>query len=163
MDKTADLSFVSWLLDHGADPNAACQLDATALSTAVYEGPVEVIKLLLQQSQPPFRGQLLHHATQRSGDDVDRVLQMVVSACHPDIDQVMYSDHPLSYELYKVTGLGTALHTAAQTGTATAARMLVSLGADVSVKGTRGRTALEVAELAGNAGVVQVLKRSSHL
>lgn len=149
---------MSWLLDQGADPNATCDIDITALSTAVQQGSLPVIKLLLNCGTPLHRGQLLHHAAERTGEDAGKVVKMVFDTCRPEIDHIMYSEDALAHELYKRGGLGTALHGAARAGESSAAQILLSLGADTSVKDTCGRTALQIAELHENAAVVRVLK-----
>lgn len=66
VDKTAKLSFVSWLLNQGADPNVACNLDLTDLSVAVRTAPLLVFELLLSRLTPPYRSHFLHHAAERT-------------------------------------------------------------------------------------------------
>lgn len=53
---------------------------------------------------PIYRGQLLHHAAERTGEDANRVLKLVFDTCRPEIDDIMYSEDALAYELYKRGG-----------------------------------------------------------
>lgn len=42
-----DDDMVTWLLDHGADPNRQSAIDLTPLSYAVERAPISVIELML--------------------------------------------------------------------------------------------------------------------
>lgn len=70
----------------------------------------------------------------------------------------MWQDCPLAYECYRVTGIGTALHEVARTGRPELAAILLQRGADISLRDSRGHTALEAAESVGNEPVLDLLK-----
>ncbi|KAJ6148996.1 hypothetical protein N7471_000195 [Penicillium samsonianum] len=93
-----------WLLEHDADPNAQCVLDITPLSIAVQEAPFEVIKLLFENNSSIEYGQLLHYAVRRSNVDYLEVLEFIFDK-RPSINQVIFENHPTSYDLRKPFGI----------------------------------------------------------
>ncbi|CAK3983506.1 ankyrin repeat domain-containing 50-like [Lecanosticta acicola] len=150
---------VSWFLSHGADPNASCQAGLTPLSTAISVAPLAIIQQLLNHCGPDtvFQGQLLHFAARRSDSVSVQVVQLILRRCQPYFNAIMWDNQPLAYECYKITGLGTPLHEAAREGRPEIAEALLREGASTSIHDTRGRTAIELAEIAGNVEVVKVL------
>ena len=159
LEDGADESLIAWFLANGADPNARYEMDMTPLSIAVQFAPLPIIETLFAHSKPPFHGQLLHHAARRtSSSDCKAVIELVLQRCgRSQINDIMYQNHAFSFEIRKCVGFGTALYEAARYGTPQAVRVLLDHGADASVRGTCGRTALEVAEKAGNRVVVDLL------
>ncbi|KAK3616232.1 hypothetical protein LTR56_026093 [Elasticomyces elasticus] len=155
-----DESLVSWFLSNGADPNARCEMDVTPLSTAVGCAPLPIIKQLFAHCplSTPLRGQLLHWAARRTSDDADDVAQFVLERCRPNLNKILYGDDAFSYEVRKVVGLGTALHEAARMGRPSVVQMLLRKGTDISIRDSRGNTALEVAELYENHAAVSLLR-----
>lgn len=152
---------VSWFLDNGADPNRACPLGTSPLSTAVARAPLSIVEMLLQKfpDTTNFQRQLLHFAARRTDDESGEVLRLVLDRCQPDVNAWMFEDCPLAYECYKVTGLGTALREVARTGRLDLAGLLIAHGADVSIRDSCGRTAYELAQLAGHECILDLLKQ----
>ncbi|KAF2763782.1 ankyrin, partial [Teratosphaeria nubilosa] len=153
-------ALISWFLDNGADPDMACQTGTTPLSTAVAKAPLSIVQRLLQSCPETrkLRRQLLHFAARRTDDPGIAVLQLVLDACEAEINARMWQDCPLAYECYKVTGIGTALHENARAGRRDLAEIILSQGADISIRDSCRHTALEVAEIAGNDPVADLLK-----
>ncbi|KAF7131024.1 hypothetical protein CNMCM5793_003959 [Aspergillus hiratsukae] len=133
-----DERLCKWLLEHGADPNAQCLLDLTPLSVAVQLAPFTIIKLLFEHGGSIKHGQLLHYAVRRDRDDYLYVLAFLLDK-GPRVNQVMYDNHPVSYEHQKPFGIGTPLHEAAAMGKMDVVDLLISRGADPSVRDARGR------------------------
>jgi len=117
---------------------------------------------MLLQSCPDttnFKGLLLYFAARRTDDESGEVLRLVLDRCQPNVNARMFEDCPLAYECYKVTGLGTALHEAARTGRLDPTGLLIAHGADVSIRDSCGRTAYEIAQLAGHECILDLLKQ----
>lgn len=152
-------SVISWFLSNGADPNARCEMDITPLSTAVGCAPLPIIKQLFAHCPPStsFDGQLLHWAARRASDDAEDVVQFLFQHCQPDPNKVWYEDDAFSYEIRKVVGLGTALHEAAKMGLPGIVQTLIQNGTAVSIRDSRGNTALEVAEVHENLAAAALL------
>lgn len=157
-----DESLVSWFLSHGADPNARCQMDITPLSTAAGCAPFPIVQQLLAHCPPGtlFQGQLLHWAARRQSDDANQVVSLILERCQPDVNGVFYNDDPFSYELQKVTGLGTALHEVAKMGQPRVADLLLQTGTDISIRDSCGNTALETAKQYENHAITELLRRA---
>ncbi|KAL3455070.1 putative hspc200 [Aspergillus heterothallicus] len=111
-----DEDMVSWLLEHGADPNQQSLIDITPLSVAVRDAAPSTIKLLLD-----------HPGT-------DRGLS---------VNKKLYEDHPLSYNQYFWMGCGTPLHDAANVGKLHVVRYLLEHGADPTIRDAKDRTPLD--------------------
>lgn len=139
-------------------------MDITPLSTATGCAPLPIVKQLLASCPEgtSFRGQLLHWAARRESDDAGQVVRLILEHCQPDINGVFYCDDPFSYELQKVTGLGTALHEVAKMGQRDVAELLLQIGTDISIRDSRGNTALETAEQYGNHPVADLLRRAEN-
>ncbi|KAJ5577909.1 ankyrin repeat protein [Penicillium hispanicum] len=143
-----DEDMVTWLLNHGADPNRQCVIDLTPFSFAVESAPLSVIRLILSRRGDVRNGQLLHHAIERQADTID-VLKLLIEKGAP-INATMYEDHYPSRALFQFMGLGTALHKASALGKADVVHFLISKGADQSIKDTKGRTAIECAQMSSD-------------
>ncbi|RAH66088.1 ankyrin repeat domain-containing protein [Aspergillus aculeatinus CBS 121060] len=141
----ADEDMAAWLLDHGADPNRQCVIDLTPHSLAVETAPVSVIQLMLSRGGDARKGRLLHHVIERRSDSI-AILRLLI-AHGADIDSTMYKDHYPSRALFCFMALGTAVHKAAELGRADVVCYLVSEGANLGIKDTKGRTALECAQM----------------
>lgn len=85
-------------------------------------------------------------------------MRLVLDRCRPDLNQILYKDDAFSYEVRKVVGLGTALHEAARSGRPSVVQMLIERGTDVTIRDSRGNTALEVAEIHENHAAVALLR-----
>lgn len=68
-----------------------------------------------------------------------------------------HSDGDSRFNTTAGQGYGTALHVAARDGNEAKLLLLLSRGADRNIHDTLGRTALEVADDAGNDGIVVIL------
>jgi ankyrin repeat protein len=119
---------VDWLIEHGADPNAACDLDLTPMSYAMTDAPLAMIDELFSKGANVHRGQLLHHAVLRKNNALELV-QKLVTAGAP-INEVKYEKDPKSYNKRVVFGLGTPLHRAAEFNKTDIVEYLLSMGAD---------------------------------
>lgn len=147
----------AWPLDCGADPNQQCVIDLTLLSFAVESGPISVIRLMLSRGGGARRGQLLHHAVERHADNI-AVLRLLIGK-GAAINSTMYEDHYPSQELFYFTGLGTALHKAAELDKLDVVCYLISEGANQSIKDANGRTALECAQMLNHKDVIEALEK----
>jgi len=83
-----DINSTHWFLSQEADPDAGCYLDLTPLSVAVRSADVSVISLLLGHGSID-KGQLVHHAVERSENAVE-ILQMLISK-GASINEFQYS------------------------------------------------------------------------
>lgn len=144
----ADKDMVTWLLNHGADPNRQCVIDLTPFSFAVESAPISVIHIFLSRGGDVRKGHLLHHAIERHADTID-VLSLLVEKGAP-INAIMYENHYPSRALFQFMGLGTALHKASALRKADVAHFLISKGADQSIKDTNGRTAMVCAQISSH-------------
>lgn len=147
-----DTRLTLWFLSNGADPNATCGLDITPLSIAVRDAPFETIRILFDHGGSIEHGQLLQSAAIRDLPDRVDVLSYLLDKGAP-IDSVMYENSPDSYEQERFSGLGSALHSAAATGRLDMVNLLLSRGADPSIKNSRGKLAIEEAEYHGWSAV----------
>lgn len=152
-----DEDMVTWLLDHGADPNRQCAIDLTPLSYAVERAPISIIELMLARGGDVRKGQLLHHAIDRQSENIE-VLKLLIGK-GAAIDATMYQDHYPSWRLYYFMGLGTVLHRASELGRVDLVRYLVDEGADPSITDANGRTAIECAAMLNQREVVQELQK----
>jgi len=152
-----DPKLTLWFLSHGADPNATCGLDITPLSIAVRDAPFEIIQLLFDHGGSIKHGQLLHFAAIRSLPDRLDVLNYILDKGAP-INGLMYENSADSYEQEKFSSLGTPLHSAASTGCLAMVDMLLSRGADPSIKNSWGKLAVEEAEYHGWSDVTDRLR-----
>jgi len=76
------------------------------------------------------------------------------------INEVQYSGHSQSWGHEHFKGLGTPLHRAVELGKGDAVRYLLEMGADRSMKDTRGRTLLDIAKDTGDGKLVLLLESS---
>ena len=106
-------------------------------------------------------GQLLHFAAIRGLPDRLDVLIYVLDKGAP-INSLMYENSADSYEQERFSGLGTPLHSAASTGCLAMVDMLLSRGADPSIKNSCGKLAVEEAEYYGWSDVTDRLRSLSN-
>lgn len=143
----------TWLLDHGADPNARCYIDYTPLSYAVTYADLPTIDLLLRRGGDVKKGQLVHNAIYRESNTLQVVKELIDRGA--PLNTLMYQDDPASRGMFPFM-VETPLHTAVALKREDVIRYLVSKGADVNIKNCKGQTAVECAD--GTAG-----KSSRHL
>ncbi|KAJ5851237.1 hypothetical protein N7455_011093 [Penicillium solitum] len=138
-----DDDMVTWLLDHGADPNRQSAIDLTPLSYAVERAPISVIELMLTR------------------ENIE-VLKLLIGK-GAAINATMYQDHYASWRLYYFMGIGTVLHRASEPGKVHLVRYLVGEGTYPSITDTNGRTAIEFAAMLSQREVVQELQKGKQL
>jgi uncharacterized protein len=138
------------LLELGADPNATGTGGTTPLADAALKGDLDGVRVLLARGARPkvisqAGTQPIHDAA--LGDNAEVIRELVtqgadVNARTRDEDQ-------------------TPLHFAAAMGKMKAVEALVALGAELTMKDSRGRTPLDAAERVGLTDVVAFLRRAA--
>ncbi|EME46947.1 hypothetical protein DOTSEDRAFT_149481 [Dothistroma septosporum NZE10] len=124
-----NVQFLEKLLELGADPNAESNLGDTALSFAIREGTMNVVKRLIATGSDVTRGDLLHCASRREpSEDIYDLVPMLVEAGTP-IDTYQW-DNERAKSLRYGFPQGTALHRACEEGNYPAADALLRHGAD---------------------------------
>ncbi|KAJ6118829.1 hypothetical protein N7471_013449 [Penicillium samsonianum] len=149
-----DAEMTSWFLEHGANPNAQCEVDCTPLSYAVRNARLSVIKLLLNHGGDVQKGQLLQYAVCRD-EELEDVISLLIDRGAP-LNATMYQDGPTLMRFFPMS-LGTALHVATEQEKTNAIRLLIRLGADTGVKDANGDTALEWAQKWNKSEMVKLL------
>ncbi|KAK0308550.1 hypothetical protein LTR01_005179 [Friedmanniomyces endolithicus] len=156
-----------WFLLKGADPNARCGVDLTPLSIAVRDAPLATIRKLFEHGGSVASGQLLHHAVMNNVAEPTELIKYLV-AQGSQINAIMYQSCPKSYDVLLGLGfvLGTPLHEAAERGDLSIVRILVDMGANVSIRDSNGDLAEDRAQNERNTAVCTFLRslpRSSAL
>jgi ankyrin repeat protein len=149
-----DLDFTKWLLNQGANPDAGCYLDITPLSFAVRGAQLSTINTLLDRGSVT-KGQLLHHAVERSEGAVE-VLRMLISR-GASLNKIQYSEHRNSWDHEHFKGLGTPLHRAVELRKVDIVQFLLHMGADRDIRDTKGRTPLDIAKTAQWTDMIAIL------
>ncbi|KAL1796092.1 hypothetical protein ACET3X_006316 [Alternaria dauci] len=150
-----DPDFTQWFLEHNARPDAGCYLDITPMSFAVSRAQLSTISVLLELESVE-KGQLVHHAVERSQDTI-AVMQELVSKGAP-LGEIQYAKHVDSWNHEHFKGLGTPLHRAVELGKVGVARFLLQRGADRNIKDTKGRTPLDIARHLGDEDMIHLLE-----
>lgn len=145
----------SWLLDHGANPNARCEVDCTPLSYAVRNARLSVIELMLSRGGDVQKGQLLQYAVSRD-EELENVISLLIDRGAP-LNATIYQDGPTLMRFAPMS-LGTALHIATEQGRTNAMRHLIHLGIDTGVRDANSDTALEWAQKWDKTELVQLLR-----
>lgn len=140
---------VKLLLKMGADPNQPGITGASPLADAALKGDVDTVRALLAKQAgintiSPAGMQPIHDAA--LGDNAEVIRELVQHGA--DVN-ARSRDESL-----------TPLHVAAAMGKLKAAEVLVSLGADRTLKDSKQRTPLEVAERTGNSEIAALLKKN---
>lgn len=133
-------------------------MDLTPLSFAVRRAQPSIINFLLDRGSIE-KGQLVHHAVERTEDAIE-VLQILVSR-GASINKIQYSEHLNSWNHEHFKGLGTPLHRAVELRKVDVAQYLLQIGADRNIQDCKGRTPLDIARLLGDADLIRLLE-SSH-
>jgi ankyrin repeat protein len=134
-----------------------CSWDFTPMSEAMCLASLDTIKLLFDRGGNIKRGQLLHNAVQRASPDAPELVSSLLDK-GISINEIQYQNHAPSWRDRFPFGLGTPLHYAAQEGKVELVKLLLSRGADPTVKNTKGRTVLQSAEFYRQAQVVELLQ-----
>jgi hypothetical protein len=106
-----------WLLSKGAKPNARYMYDITLLSIAVQKRSLEIIELLFRYGGSVNFGQLLHKAALGSKGRLEALKLVLSKYSQPPINQIMYQDHPASYNWYCLLASGPISITLLRTAT----------------------------------------------
>lgn len=138
------------LLAMGADPNATGSGGTTPLAGAALKGDLEGVRLLLAHGARPDAisqegTQPIHDAA--LGDSAEVIRELVMRGA--------------SVNARTRDELQTPLHVAAAMGKMKAVEALVALGADLTIKDSKGRTPLDAAERVGLTDAVVFLKRAA--
>lgn len=74
------------------------------------------------------------------------------------MNQVMFENHPASYNLQKPFGIGTPLHEAVELDKVDVVEALLNRGADPAVRDARGESAIDKAERNGLSAIVDLFR-----
>ncbi|KAL3455762.1 putative hspc200 [Aspergillus heterothallicus] len=151
-----DEEMLTWLIDHGADPNQQCAIDLTPMSIAVKEAPISTIKLLLDRGATVNKGQLLYYAVERQSDVIEVLSILLERAAH--LNARWYDDHPYSASMFFYLARGTPLHKAVTAGKYSVVQYLLGHGADPAIKDSKGSTPLSSAVQLGREDIVALLE-----
>jgi ankyrin repeat protein len=145
---------VKYLLSRVAEPNANTTIGASrALEAAAYRASLPILEALLDAgAELKGRRALPTAAGEGRTDAVAFLLERGA-----DINEIPDNDD--MYENERGLGVENALCQAAWRGQTDAVELLLERGADWSVKDTKGRSAWELAEMAGHASCTQILTR----
>lgn len=144
------------LISHGADPLAVDEHSQSIFDHTISKNRLDVMHYFLEQGMNPNAPQglimpPLHHATSLSKTNM---LKLLLS-----YDENLQLQDPFGNRaLYTIDRFGnTALHVAADDDNMEIAKLLVSYGADLHFENHRGHTPAEVARLAYNTDLAQML------
>ena len=155
LGSAASHGHVEWVrlcLEHGANPNLN-KVDEfkSILGAAAESGSVEIVALLLNyDAWVQGSGAIVLAAEAGKIDVVDYLLDHGA-----DVDEVGMEDDTDERETEK---MGSALHKAAGKGNYSVMKLLLKRGAKVSLKDGQGKTPLDVARLAEQDEVIQILE-----
>ncbi|KAI9710934.1 MAG: hypothetical protein M1820_002370 [Bogoriella megaspora] len=153
-----DEHLIRWLLNNGADPTARGDLDVNAISAAIKRGAsMSLLRLLLERGRRVDVGQLLHFAVFRDQDYALEVIELLMDSDCP-VNNIMFKNDPMSWVMYKGSGVGTPLHEAAQRNKVDIVSFLLQRGADPTVRSSKGQSTLEIAESNGHVEIINLLK-----
>ncbi|MCI0366423.1 MAG: ankyrin repeat domain-containing protein, partial [Phycisphaerales bacterium] len=138
------------LLALGADPNATGTGGTTPLADAALKGDLDGVRALLAHGARPNAisqagTQPIHDAA--LGDNAEVIRELVMQGA--DVNARTRDE------------VQTPLHIAAAMGKMKAVEALVALGADLTIKDSKGRAPLDAAERVGLTNVVAFLKRAA--
>lgn len=124
-------SYLDWMLAMGANPNATSNLNETALSIAIREGTMKVVKKLLELDiMDTSRGDLLHCAIQREESaDTAELIDRLILEKNAQVDAYEY-DNDIAGQWRYGFPLRTPLHIACEIMNITAAKALLRHGAN---------------------------------
>ena len=115
------------------------------------------MKLLFDHGGSIKHGQLIHYAVRRDAPDRLEVLKYICDKGSP-INNVMYQNRLDCYYHQRAFGIGTPLHEAAGSGKLDVVKYLLERGAEPLIKDSRGKLAIERAEIHGHMDVADYLR-----
>jgi hypothetical protein len=145
------------MLDNGAPADATGVHDITPTSMAIMRAPMTTVSMLLNRSSSIQRGQLLHFAVRREGEDSLEAVELLLNLGFP-INRIRVHDSPKCRPLGRENEVGTSLFIAAHLGRDDIVTYLLSRGADATIISNEGRTALDAAELKGHSSTIRILR-----
>ncbi|KXS96576.1 hypothetical protein AC578_11120 [Pseudocercospora eumusae] len=160
-----NVGFLDELLKLGADPNAESNLGDTALSFAIREGTMSVVKRLIAAGSNVTRGDLLHCVSRREpSEDIYELVTMLIDSGTP-IDTYQWDNETAKCLRYGFPQ-GTALHRACEEGNYPAVDALLRHGADPHrLKKKQERlcppSPLEITNMRPHLGIRRLLEKHS--
>ena len=157
-------ALLQWFLANGAPVNGIPSDPVRPLRVAAGSAPsLRVIRLLLSHGATIQHTGALHYATLNRSDGRDELSMAIMNLLLDegiDIDELEYEGWGLRprYANSSYTDWGTALHTAAQEGSLSKARLLVERGADLQKRSRHGYTARDRAQLCEHGNVREYLE-----
>jgi ankyrin repeat protein len=147
--RRGNLSIAQRLLDHGADPNAACNGHGTPLAIAARAEKLQIMRLLLERGSDPNLGSPDGTSPLMNGADTGdgRIVRLLINA---GANVNAQSDYGY-----------TALMVAAWNGDAHIVDLLMQSGADPNVRDSRGATAADSAATWGHHGIAARIKANT--
>jgi ankyrin repeat protein len=148
------VEIVRWLLEHGANVSLHEGVNGrTTLGNAAVQASPDIISMLVK-SGAELKGSRALELAAHAGRVDNAAILLDLGA---DINEVPSADSWCVPNQDIEAGLGSALHAAASEGHTKVVSLLLEKGADVHLKDSKGRTALERARIAKHAGVVALL------
>lgn len=145
------------MLDNGAPADAKGVHDTTPTSMAIKYAPMTTVEMLLNRNNSIERGQLLHFAVRREGEDSLEAVELLLNLGFP-INRIRVNYHMKHRPLGRENEVGTSLFIAAHLGRDDTVTYLLSRGANATIKPNEGRTALDAAEIKGRSSTIQILR-----
>lgn len=145
---------VEFLLSRGADPNRNVAGDSSrAIELGACSASIPTLEALLNAGAELTGRSALSNAAGKGRSDIVAYLLDRGAGINEIPDNTDINNHRREY------GLKNALCEAAWKGQPTVMELLLRRGADPSVKDSKGRTAMELAQLQGNGACVGILNR----
>ncbi|KIH86535.1 hypothetical protein SPBR_08614 [Sporothrix brasiliensis 5110] len=159
---TVDSPITFWLIARGANLNAHAPYHIfTPMSFAAQYAQAGLVHAYLTDPRGLVdigTGDLLQYALDRKAD-VLPVLSMLLDHGAP-INEGLFARHLASQNMFFFMPRGPPLHKAAEKGQLDAVRLLLDRHADVTIRDTKGKTALFYAEKEGHREVAEVLRQA---
>ena len=135
-DALLDRDLTKWLLENGADPNARCYCDVTPLSIVASFALLEVIQLLFMYGASAKHGAPLYCAVQ--AERLNEILTFLIDK-GAAINERTFENDVISHNHYAdFYPWGTPLHEAATKQNDRIFNLLLSNGADRTIKNNFG-------------------------
>ncbi|KAL9104191.1 MAG: hypothetical protein Q9163_000843 [Psora crenata] len=158
-----DEKLTRWFLSHGAEPNSTANWTKLHFPLPFGKTPFAIIKLLFESRASVKPGQPLHYAARRESEDCIQVLDFLWEKMSPmenkSLNEVWYEHNPHSFELQKWRSLDTPLHEAVTVGSIGMIGALRAKGADVEIRDSAEKTALERAQRLGRTEIFDYFRK----